>query len=104
MSKRKSIGPPYTSYPARTVSLWLGDKAFKVVAAIACTLIWIGAYWVLLGVVNFNKNTFFEGAEQTTVNELFHSDASMTVLGITSVLVAIYGFRSRIGDSRTRKK
>ena len=104
MSKRKSIGPPYTSYPARTVSRWLGDKVFKIIAAVACSLIWTGAYYVLLGVVNFNKNTFFEDAEQTTVNELFSTDASMIVLGITSVLVSIYGFRSRIGSSRTRKK
>lgn len=104
MSKRKSIGPPYTSYPARTVSLWFGDKVFKIIAAVACSLIWTGAYYVLLGVVNFNKNTFFEGAEQTSVNQLFSSDASMIVLAITALGAGIYGFRSRIGDSRARKQ
>jgi len=104
MSKRKSIGPLYTSYPARTMSHWLGDKTFKVVASIVCTLLWWGAYYVLLGVVNFNKNTFLEGSKDTTVNELFKTEGSMIVLGITSVIVCIFVFRTRIGDRQTRKK
>lgn len=104
MSKRKSIGPLYTSYPARTMSLWMGDKVFKIVASIVCTLLWWGAYYVLLGVVNFNKNTFMEGAKETTVMELFKTDGSMIVLGITSAVVCIFVFRSRIGGRQTQKK
>ncbi|MDD5697937.1 MAG: hypothetical protein PHH77_04910 [Victivallaceae bacterium] len=104
MSKRKSIGPTYASYPARNLGLWLGDKTFKVVASAVCLLLWWGVYWVLLGVVNFNKNTFMEGAKQTTVNELFKDDLSLLVLGISSVLVCVLVFRSRIGDRQTRKK
>jgi len=104
MSKRKSIGPLYTSYPARTMSLWLGDKTFKVVASIVCTLLWWGAYYVLLGVVNFNKNTFLEGAQETTVSQLFQTDTSKIVLGVTSLLVWVFVFRTRIGDRQTRKK
>jgi len=104
MSKRKSIGPLYTSYPARSISLWMGDIGFKVVASIVCTLLWWGAYYVLLGVVNFNKNEFLEGATETTVAELFQTDASKIVLGITSVIVCVFVFRTRIGDRQTRKK
>lgn len=104
MSKRKSIGPLYASYPARELSLWMGDKVFKVVASIVCTFLWWGAYYVLLGVVNFNKNTFLKGATDTTVNELFGTDASLIVLGITSIFVCIFVFRSRIGNRQTQQK
>ena len=104
MSKRKSIGPLYTMYPARVVSDWLGDKIFKIVASIVCTLIWWGVYYVLLGVVNFNKNQFMEGATETTVNELFKTEGSMIFLGISSVIVCIFVFRSRIGSSPNKKK
>ena len=104
MSKRKSIGSLYTSYPARTMSLWLGDKLFKIVVSIVCTLLWWGVYYVLLGVVNFNKNTFVEGAKETTVMELFKTDTNMIILGITSVFVCILVFRSRIGGSNNQKE
>ena len=104
MSKRKSIGPLYASFPARELGLWLGDKMTKVIASIVCTLLWWGVYYVLLGVVNFNKNTFLEGAKETTVNELFKTDANLIVLGITSVFVCIFVFRTRIGDRQIRKK
>jgi hypothetical protein len=104
MSKRKSIGPLYTEYPARTISLWLGDKATKIIASIVSVLIWWGVYYVLLGVVNFNKNTFMEGATETTVAELFSTDTSKIVLGVTSVIICAFVFRTRIGDRQTRKK
>lgn len=104
MSKRKSIGPVYASYPARDLGVWLGDKAYKIVASIVCTLLWWGIYYVLLGVVNFNKNNFLAGAKETTVEELFKTDANLIVLGITSAFVCIYVFRSRIGDRQNRKK
>ena len=104
MSKRKSIGPLYTMYPARIISDWLGDKIFKIVASIVCTLLWWGVYYVLLGVVNFNKNTFMEGAEQTTVAELYQTEGSMIFLGISSAIVCIFVFRSRIGSNPRRKK
>lgn len=104
MSKRKSIGPLYAEYPAREISLWFGDKVTKIIASIVSVLLWWGAYYVLLGVVNFNKNTFMEGAKETTVNELFTTDTSWIVLGITSAFVCIFVFRTRIGNRQTRKK
>jgi uncharacterized membrane protein YuzA (DUF378 family) len=104
MSKRKSIGPVYASYPAREIGLWVGDKIFKVIASIVCTLLWWGAYWVLLGVVNFNKNNFLPGSKETTVNELFKTDISLIVLGITSAFVCIFVFRSRVGDRKRKTK
>ena len=104
MSKRKSIGPLYTLYPARVISDWLGDKIFKIIASIVCTLLWWGVYYVLLGVVNFNKNTFMEGATQTTVVELYKTEGSMIFLGISSAIVCVFVFCSRIGSSPKRKK
>jgi hypothetical protein len=104
MSKRKSIGPLYTSYPARVISDWLGDKTFKIIASIVCTLLWWGVYYVLLGVVNFNKNTFMEGATETTVAELYRTEGSMIFLGISSAIVCVFVFRSRIGSSPKQNK
>lgn len=104
MSKRKCIGPIYESYPAKDIGLWVGDKIFKVIASIVATLLWCGVYYVLLGVVNFNKNNFLEGAEKTSVDQLFKNDISLIVLGISSAFVCIYVFRSRIGDRQSRKK
>ena len=104
MSKRKTIGPVYASYPARDIGHWFGDKAFKIIAAIVCTCIWCGVYYVLLGVVNFNKNQFMEGAKETGVDELFKSDISLIVLGITSAVVCVWSFNSRIGDRSNKRK
>jgi hypothetical protein len=92
-------------YPARIISEWLGDKIFKIIASIVCTLLWSGIYYVLLGVVNFNKNKFMEGATQTTVAELYKTDGSLIFLGISSAIVCIYVFRSsRIGSDPRRKR
>jgi tetrahydromethanopterin S-methyltransferase subunit D len=104
MSKRKTIGPVYASYPARDIGLWFGDRAFKIIASIACTIIWCGVYYILLVVINFNKNTFLKGSKDTTVNELFRSDISMMVLGVTSIIISIFVFRTRIGNRQTVKK
>ena len=104
MSKRKTIGPVYASYPAKEIGDWFGDKIFKIIASIVCTCIWSGVYYVLLGVVNFNKNEFLEGATETTTEELFKTDISMVVLGITSAVVCIWVFRSRIGERSNRRK
>jgi ribose/xylose/arabinose/galactoside ABC-type transport system permease subunit len=104
MSKRKTIGPVYASYPARDVGEWLGDKIYKIIASTVCMLLWWGVYYVLIGVVNFNRNNFVEDVEELNVEDLFKHDISLIVLGITSAFVWIYVFRTRIGDRQTRKK
>ncbi|MFA6716353.1 MAG: hypothetical protein WCS27_13315 [Victivallaceae bacterium] len=105
MSKRKSIGPVYASYPAREVAEWFGDKIYKIIASIVCTLIWWGVYYVLVGVVNFHRSSFLEDVEDMSAAELFQHDASLIILVITTVLVWGYVFRfSRLGDRQTRKK
>ena len=104
MSKRKCIGPVYMSYPARDIGHWIGDKIFKIIASIACVFIWMGIHYVLLGVVNFNKNSFMEGATETSVEELFKTDGNLIVLGVISVGIVFWVFRSRIGSRRKRKK
>jgi len=92
-------------YPARIIGEWVGDKIFKIIASTVCTLLWCGVYYVLLGVVNFNKNKFMKGATQTTVAELYKTDGSLIFLGISSAVVCIYVFRSsRIGSDPRRKR
>ena len=104
LCRRKTIGPVYADYPARKVGAWFGDKLLKIISSVACVAIWCGVYWVLLGVVNFNKNTFLEGATQTTVNELFCTDWSLTVLAISSVIITFWVFRNRTGSRKKRKQ
>lgn len=99
MSKRRRLGPLYTSYPAKNVSEYLGDKLFKLVASIICCIIWTGAYYVLLGVVNFNRKNFLEGAREMTTAELFREPVSLWILGGFFVIIFIWVFRSRIGES-----
>lgn len=98
MSKRRQLGSVYTSFPAQSFSEWLGRNIFKMIASLCICLIWTGVYYVLLGVVNFNKNNFLQGAKQTTVDELFQTEASKWVLGIGMILLIIYVFRSKIGE------
>ena len=104
MSRRRQLGSVYTSFPAKTVSEWLGHNLFKVFASFVACILWTGVYYVLLGVVNFNKNNFLAGAKETTVLELFRTEASKWALAITMVILVIYVFRSHIGEKVTRKK
>lgn len=104
MSRRRQLGSVYTTFPAKTVSEWLGHNLFKVFASLVACILWTGVYYVLLGVVNFNKNNFLAGAKETTVLELFRTEASKWVLAVTMVILVIYVFRSHIGEKVNRKK
>ncbi len=104
MSRRRQLGSVYTSFPAKTVSEWIGHHLFKVFASLVVCILWTGVYYVLLGVVNFNKNNFLAGAKETTVLELFRTETSKWVLAITMVILVIYVFRSHIGEKVNRKK
>lgn len=104
MSRRRQLGSVYTSFPAKTVSEWLGHNLFKLFASLVVCILWTGVYYVLLGVVNFNKNNFLAGARETTVLELFRTETSRWVLAITMLLLVIYVFRSHIGEKVIRKK
>ncbi len=98
MSKRRRLGPLYTTYPAKNVSEYLGDKVFKLIASIICCILWTGAYYILLAVVNFNRKNFMEGAREMTTAELFREPASLWVLGGFFVIIFIWVFKSRIGE------
>jgi ABC-type multidrug transport system permease subunit len=98
MSKRRQLGSVYTTFPAKSLNEWLGRSIFKMVASLVICILWTGVYYVLLGVVNFNKNNFLAGAKQTTVDELFQTTASKWVLGIGMIVLIIYVFRSKIGE------
>lgn len=104
MSKRRQLGSVYTSFPAKTVSDWLGLHLFKLFASLIACILWTGVYYVLLGVVNFNKNNFLAGAKETTVLELFRTEVSKWVLAASMVVVVIYVFKSHIGEKVVHKK
>jgi hypothetical protein len=103
MAKRRHLGSIYTIYPAKTVGSWLGDKLFKLIATVIISFVWAGMYYVLIGVVNFLKNNFMAGAQQTTTIELYRTEASLWVLAITTLGITIYVFRSKIGERRKQK-
>lgn len=104
MSRRRQLGSVYASFPAKTVSEWIGHNLFKVFASIVACVLWTGVYYVLLGVVNFNKNNFLAGARETTVFELFQTETSKWILAISMVALVIYVFKSHIGEKIVRKK
>jgi hypothetical protein len=104
MGRRKQLGSVYTSFPAKTLSGWAVHNLFKVFASLVACVLWTGVYYVLLGVVNFNKNNFLAGARETTVLELFRTEASKWTLAVSMVALVIYVFRSHIGEKVNRKK
>ena len=104
MSKRRQLGSVYTSFPAKTVSEWLGLHLFKLFASLIACILWTGVYYVLLGIVNFNKNNFLAGAKTTTVLELFRTEGSKWTLAISMAVLVIYVFKSHIGEKVTHKK
>jgi len=100
MSNRKQLGSIYTTYPAKIVGEWMGRSLFKTLASIFICIIWSGIYYVLVGVVNFLKNNFISGSVETTAFEMFQTEPSKWVLGITMVLITIWVFRSKIGEKQ----
>ncbi len=97
MNRRRHLGSVYTTYPAQEAGNFLGDKVYKIVATVVCCGLWTGAYYILVGVVNFNKKNFMEGAAETSTAELFKSETSLWILLGSYVLIAILVFRSRMG-------
>ena len=104
MSRRRQLGSVYTSFPAKTMSEWIGHNLFKIFASLVVCIVWTGVYYVLLGVINFNKNNFLAGAKETTVLELFRTETSKWALAISMIILVIWVFRSHIGEKIKRKK
>ncbi len=104
MSLRRQLGPVYTEYPAKQVGDYLGDKLFKLVATIICCALWTGVYYIIIGVVNFNRKNFVENAEEMTTGELFATETSLWVLVACYIVIMIIVFRSRIGEKTVRKR
>ena len=102
MSRRAHLGSVYMTYPAKTIGEWLRFKFFKLIAAIICCIIWSGIYYVFLGVVNFLKNQFLAGAQETTAWELFQTEASHWVLGITCFIVIYYSLTRKSGEKKKK--
>ena len=104
MSRRKHLGPVYESYPARELGEYLGDKLFKAVATVICWLLWTGVYYILIGVVNFNRKNFLENAKEMSASQLMQTEGSLwTLLGCYFVIMIIV-FRSRIGEKTVIRK
>ncbi len=103
MSKRKHIGPAHSPYPAGTVSEHIGYYTFKVLSAIACTALWSGAYYVILGVVVVIAGGGNDESETGwSVEKLLQTTAGKWIWIIVSLIVFITVLRSKIGARNKR--
>ncbi len=100
---RRHLGPVYTSYPAREIGNFFGDKLFKAVATVICCALWTGIYYILISVVNFNRKNFLEGASDMSAMELFRTEGSLWTLLGTYFIILIIVYRSRIGEKTVVK-
>lgn len=104
MNRRKHLGPVYETYPARELGEFLGDKLFKAVATVICWALWTGVYYILIGVVNFNRKNFLADAKEMSTSQLLQTEGSLwTLLGCYFVIMILV-FRSRIGEKTVIRK
>lgn len=104
MSLRRKLGPSYTEYPARTIGDYLGDKLTKLVMSAICCAVWTGAYYILIGVLNFNRKNFIEGATEMSTVDLMKQEWSLWALLGSYILITILVFRSRVGEKNLVRK
>lgn len=103
MNRRRHLGSVYTSYPAREWMEYMGDKVYKIIATVVCCALWTVCYRVLIGVVNFNRQNFLQGAKPMDSGEMFKSEASLWVLAGSYLVILFLVFRSRIGEKGKTK-
>lgn len=99
MSKRRKLGSSYTEYPAIKVQRWTIGNVFKILATIAICLIWVGVYYVFVGIYNFLNINLLGNPEQD-VMKLFRSQTSFIIMCVGIVLITLYVFTS----SKMRQK
>ena len=97
---RRHLGPGYTEDPAKRIGEYLGDKIFKVIMWIVCCILWAGAYYIVISVVNFNRATFQEGAKEMTNAELYMTPGALTVYGAGCLVLLFIVHRARRGEKR----
>lgn len=104
MSLRRQLGPTYEDYPAKLVADYLGDKLFKVAMTAFCCAAWTGIYYIMIGVVNFNRKNFIADAKEMSTMELMKSEGGLWGLLGSYIIIMIIVFRSRIGEKTVRRK
>ena len=100
---RRQLGPSYTTWPARIVGDYLGDKLYKVIMTIFCCALWTVFYFVIVCVVNFCRENFQEGAVEMSNYQCFRTDLSMWILLATYVIIFLIVLRSRRGETVRRR-
>ena len=100
---RRHLGPGYTDYPAKRVGEYLGDKLFKLIMWLVCCILWAGAYYILISVVNFNRANFLEKAEEMTNAELYMTPGALAGYGFGCLILLFIVLRARRGEKRINR-
>lgn len=103
MPKRRRLGPVYELSPAQLVREWFIENIGKVMFTVVGWLIWIGVFYVILGVVNFLAVNMAIWEETRNVDEMMQGETSKLVIFIGMVVLTIYIFRDPMKKQRKKR-
>ena len=100
MSKRRKVGPTFTSYPAKRIQESGKDYMLKLFFFVVGSILWTGIFMVGCGVVSFMIHQFGKGGspldKPVSFEQVFNSNIATWVLIISYILLFIYIIRSNI--------
>lgn len=100
MPKRRKLGTVYELTPVRQLHNWIGENSGRFVFCIVLGIIWIGVYYVILGIVAFLLVNIQQVEKEVSAQSLIQTPASSAIIIVGTILISLYVFR----DSGGRKK
>ena len=97
MPKRRRLGTIYTLSPFQKLMKWGAGITSKIIFTIVIWIIWFGAYYVILGIINFlgaNLTNLWE--EDIPTMDFFKSTAGQIFYVIGMIIILIYVFFDKL--------
>lgn len=100
MPQRRKLGTVYEQTPAQQLRNWIGENSGRFVFCIVLGIVWIGVYYVVLGIVAFLLVNIQQVEKEVSAQSLIQTPASSAIIIVGTILISLYVFR----DSGGRKK
>jgi hypothetical protein len=100
MPKRRKLGTVYELSPAQMVRNWIGENAGRFFFDVVICIIWVGVYYMVLGIVAFLMENIQQVENPPTAKSLLQTQVSSIIIVVGMILITIYVFR----DLFKRKK
>lgn len=103
MIKRRRLGTVYELTPAQQLRNWAGENSGRFVFSLALGLVWIGAYYVILGIVAFLLVNIQQVEKDVTAQTLIQAPASSVIIIVGMIVISLYVFRDAGGRKKKKK-